>query len=150
VPIRELQRGMYELRDPSKARRMTLAGIAGVWVVLAWWLVLGPGLRIAGIWFGWIGKPGDEVRRIGLAVGFSIYYIRILLTKFVFLKRGVSWSEVFAIPLAPLYQSRCWRSPAERTPRLWAGLRLSAAYSCSRIVDELLRGVRAKCLEAAT
>lgn len=97
MPIRELQRGMYEPRDSSKAQRITLAGIAGVWVVLAWWLVLGPGLRIAGIWFGWIGKPGDEVRRIGLAVGFSIYYIRILFTEFVFLKRGVSWSEVFAI-----------------------------------------------------
>jgi protein-S-isoprenylcysteine O-methyltransferase Ste14 len=88
---------MYELPDPAKAQRMTLAGIAGVWVALAWWQLLGPGLRIAGIWFGWIGNPGDEVRRICLAAGFSIYYIRILFTEFIFLKRGVSRSEVLAI-----------------------------------------------------
>lgn len=95
--MRELQRSMYELSDPSKAQRMALAGIVGVWLVLAWWLLLGPGLRIAAAWFEWIGKPGDEIRRICLAVGFSIYYIRILFTEFVFLKRGVSWSEVFTI-----------------------------------------------------
>ncbi len=81
---------MYELRDPSRAPRLTLAGLAGVSVMLAWWLLLGPGLKIAGTRFGWIGKPGDEIRRICLATGFSIYYIRILFTEFVFLKRGVS------------------------------------------------------------
>jgi steroid 5-alpha reductase family enzyme len=30
-------------------------------------------------------------------LGFTIYYVRILFTEFVFLKRGVSWSEVFTI-----------------------------------------------------
>ncbi len=97
MQIRELQHSMYELRDPSRAQRLTLAGLAGVSLMLAWWLLLGPGLKIAGTWFGWIGKPGDEIRRICLAAGFSIYYIRILFTEFVFLKRGVSWSEVFTI-----------------------------------------------------
>ena len=52
---------------------------------------------MAGGWFGRMWRPGDPVRRLCLAAGFSIYYIRILFTEFVFLKRGVSWSEVFTI-----------------------------------------------------
>jgi steroid 5-alpha reductase family enzyme len=32
-----------------------------------------------------------------LVAGFSIYYVRILFTGFVFLKRGVSWSEAFTV-----------------------------------------------------
>lgn len=94
---RELQRSMYELRTPSTAQRLMLAGFVAVWVALAWWLLLGGGLAIAGGWLGWIWRPGDSVRRVCLAVALSIYYIRILFTEFVFLKRGVSWSEVFTI-----------------------------------------------------
>jgi protein-S-isoprenylcysteine O-methyltransferase Ste14 len=93
----ELQRKMYELQGASKGQRITLAVMAGVWVVLAWWLLLAGGLEIASGWFGWLGKSGNLVRRICLVGGLSIYYTRILFTEFVFLKRGVSWSEVFTI-----------------------------------------------------
>jgi steroid 5-alpha reductase family enzyme len=37
------------------------------------------------------------VRRACLVAALSIYYIRLLFTEFLFLKRGVSWSEVFTI-----------------------------------------------------
>ncbi len=94
---RELQRSMYELRDPSIAQRFTLAGFGAVWVALAWWLLFGGGIETAGWWFGWIWRPGDAIRRACLAAALSIYYVRILFTEFVFLKRGVSWSEVFTI-----------------------------------------------------
>ncbi|HVN03381.1 MAG TPA: hypothetical protein VMT86_03125 [Bryobacteraceae bacterium] len=50
---------MHELRGASVAQRTTLALIAGAWVALAWWLLLGPGLAIARQWFPWIGRPGD-------------------------------------------------------------------------------------------
>jgi len=88
---------MYELRDASVAQRLTLAAMAGVCLAIAWWLLLGGGLAMAGGWFGRMWRPGDAVRRVCLAAGFSIYYIRILFTGFVFLKRGMSWSEVFTI-----------------------------------------------------
>jgi protein-S-isoprenylcysteine O-methyltransferase Ste14 len=88
---------MYELRDASIAQRITLAAISGVWVAISWWLLFGGGLNTAGGWFGWTWRPGDPVRRACLAAGFSIYYIRILFTEFIFLKRGVSWSEVFTV-----------------------------------------------------
>ncbi len=93
----DIQRTMDELHDASLAQRLTLAAIAGAWLGLAWWLLSGGGLETAGGWFGWVWKSGDRARRICLAAGFSIYYIRILFTEFVFLTRGVSWSEVFTI-----------------------------------------------------
>ncbi|MGH9430714.1 MAG: DUF1295 domain-containing protein [Terriglobia bacterium] len=95
--MRELQRNMYELTGTSRAQRITLAVMVGLWVALAWWLLLGGGIQMARAWFGWIRGSGDIARRICLATAFSIYYIRILFTEFVFLKRGVSWSEVFSI-----------------------------------------------------
>jgi hypothetical protein len=54
---RELQRKMYELEGRSMAQRLTLAGIAAVWVALAWWLLFAGGLAIAGGWFAWMARP---------------------------------------------------------------------------------------------
>ncbi len=93
----EIRAKMYELRDASLAQRITLAALSGGWVAMSWWLLFGGGLHLLGGWFGWTWQPGDVVRRTCLAAGFFIYYIRILFTEFVFLKRGVSWSEVFTI-----------------------------------------------------
>jgi protein-S-isoprenylcysteine O-methyltransferase Ste14 len=87
----------YELRDSSMAQRMVLAGIVGGFVAAAWWMLLGSGIGIAGEWFGRIWTPGDPSRRDCLAVALSIYYIRLLFTEFVFLKRGVIWSEALTV-----------------------------------------------------
>ena len=94
---RELQRKMYEVRSGSRPQRMVLAALAGLCFALAWWMLAGGGLVILGDCFGRRWQAGNPVRRILFCVGFSIYYVRILFTKFVFLKRGVSWSEVFSI-----------------------------------------------------
>ena len=66
-------------------------------VAVAWWLLFAGGIEAVGGWFGRAWRPGDTVRRASLAAGLSIYYVRILFTEFVFLKRGVSWNEVFTI-----------------------------------------------------
>lgn len=94
---RELQRSMYESRDSSIVQRVTLAAFAGVCVGVVWWLLFGGGLEIAGGWFGRMWKPGDLARRGCLATALSVYFVRILFTEFVFLKRGVSWTEVFTV-----------------------------------------------------
>jgi protein-S-isoprenylcysteine O-methyltransferase Ste14 len=88
---------MYELGGATIAQRTTLAILVGLWVVLGWWLLLGEGLETAHDWFDWISGPGDKLRRVCLAAAFSIYYIRILFTEFVFLRRGIGWSEAFTI-----------------------------------------------------
>ena len=94
---RELQRSMYELTGASVAQRMALAAIAAILVLFAWWLLAAQGLGTLSGWLGWNLDKGDAARRILLASGFSIYYIRILFTEFVFLKRGVGWNEIFSI-----------------------------------------------------
>jgi len=97
MPRRDLQRAMYEIGEPSVAQRTALAALVGLWVALGWWLLLGGGLETAHGWFGWISDSSELLRRIFLATAFTVYYIRILFTEFLFLKRGVSWSEVFTI-----------------------------------------------------
>lgn len=98
---REMQRNMYELTGASGAQRLTMAILVGVWVLLAWWLLAGNGIGLLGGYFGW--REGDAVRRICLAAGFSVYYLRILFTEFVFLKRGVSWNEALTIAVWVLF-----------------------------------------------
>ncbi len=88
---------MYGLTDPSMAQRVTLAVLLGACVALAWWLLLGGGIGVVDARFGWKWMEGDLARRVSLAVAFSIYLFRVLFTEFVFLKRGVSWTEVFTI-----------------------------------------------------
>jgi protein-S-isoprenylcysteine O-methyltransferase Ste14 len=97
LPRRELQRSMYELRGASMSQRVLLAICGAAWVAIAWWLLFGGGIETVGSWFGRTWTPGDAARRACLAAALSIYYVRILFTEFVFLKRGVSWSEVFTI-----------------------------------------------------
>jgi len=94
---RDLQCTMYELTDPSMPQRVSLAVLVGIWIVLAGWLLLGNGLTVIGHYFGRQWIPGDSPRRILLFAGFALYYVRILGTEFVFLKRGVAWSEVFTV-----------------------------------------------------
>ncbi len=93
----DLQRQMYELTGRSMAQRATLALLLGACVTLAWWLLFGGGISLSGSWFGRAWIDGDLVRRACLALAFSIYFIRVLFTEFVFLRRGVSWTEVFTI-----------------------------------------------------
>jgi isoprenylcysteine carboxyl methyltransferase (ICMT) family protein YpbQ len=92
-----MQRSMYELGETPAGPRITMAVLVGLWVMLAWWLLLGGGLETVHGWVGWIRGPGNKVRGICLATTFSIYYVRILFTEFVFLKRGVGWSETFTV-----------------------------------------------------
>ncbi len=66
--------------------------------------------------------PGDSFRRAALASALTsaltIYFLRVLATEFVFLKRGVSWSEVFTI--APwacfIYALLCLTGGTNRSP----------------------------------
>lgn len=92
-----LQQTMYELTDPSMAQRATLAVLLAACVAVAWWLLLGGGIAAAGAGFGWRWAAGDMMRRACLGAAFSIYFVRVLFTQFVFLKRGMSWAEVFTI-----------------------------------------------------
>jgi len=94
---RQLQHNMYELTGRSAAQRFLLASSVGIWVALAWWLLTDGRLAFLGRWLGWRLQTGDPARCLCLAAAFSVYYIRVLFTEFVFLKRGVSWNEVLTV-----------------------------------------------------
>lgn len=88
---------MYELGDSCVAQRIAFAALTAVWLAVAWWLLLGGGLETAGHWLGAGWRSGDTVRRFCLAAGVSIYYLRLLFTIFVFLKRKLAWGEAIGI-----------------------------------------------------
>ncbi|HKF48776.1 MAG TPA: DUF1295 domain-containing protein [Terracidiphilus sp.] len=94
---RELQRTMYELTRPTHMQRVTLAVIAGAWVLLVWWLLEANGISFVEKRVGLSFPDGNTARRLSLAAAFTIYYVRLLFTLFIFLKRGIGWSEVFTI-----------------------------------------------------
>jgi protein-S-isoprenylcysteine O-methyltransferase Ste14 len=68
----------------------------------------------------WLVKPvPPHQRKACLAAAITICYLRVLITLFVFLKRGVGWSELPTV--APwLLVISAWysRSPAGRMPRV--------------------------------
>jgi len=97
LPKQKLQQQMYGVTGPSTAQRVTLAILLACCVAIAWWLLFGRGIITVSGWFGWNWTQGDLARRACLAAAFSIYFVRVLFTEFVFLKRGVGWNEVFSI-----------------------------------------------------
>ena len=88
---------MYGLTGPSRAQRITLAVLLGSCVALAWWLLFGGGIVLVGSWLGSSWPLGGLARRACLAAALSVYFVRLLFTEFVFLRRGMSWAEVFTI-----------------------------------------------------
>jgi protein-S-isoprenylcysteine O-methyltransferase Ste14 len=92
-----LQEQMYGVIGTSRAQRVTLAFLIACCAGVAWWLLFAGGVATIAVWFGRNWPAGDLVRRASLAAALGIYFVRLLFTEFVFLKRGVSWNEVFTI-----------------------------------------------------
>ncbi len=87
---------MYGVRGRSTAQRVTLAMLNGCSLAVAWWLLTGGAIE-AGGWLGRSWAAGDPVRSMAIAAALTVYFLRVLATVFVFLRRGVSWAEVFTI-----------------------------------------------------
>lgn len=97
MPSRNLQRQMYGLTSPYRAQRIVLAALLACWVALSWWMLFGGGLAHLSHHLLLEWEPGDLLRRELLAAAFTIYFVRVLCTVFVFLRRGMGWTEVFTI-----------------------------------------------------
>ncbi len=97
VAGQSLSEQMYGVTGRSAAQRVTLAACLAVCVAIAWWLLFGGGAGAVGAWFGRQWPLGDPARRIALGIAFVIYLVRVFFTLFRFLKRGMSWTEVFTI-----------------------------------------------------
>lgn len=97
MPNATLQKQMYELSGPSVAQRLTMAALLFASIALAVWLLVGGGIAAVSARFGWNWATGSFVRRACLAAALSIFFVRLLFTVFVFLRRGISWTEVFTV-----------------------------------------------------
>ena len=94
---KEQQRQMYELEGATTAQRVLRAVSAGTWIAVAWWLLLGPGQAVRTSWVRAPAAAGNLLRRPCIWASFAICYLRTLVTGFVFLRRGVSWSEAATV-----------------------------------------------------
>jgi steroid 5-alpha reductase family enzyme len=88
---------MYGVAGRSTAQRVCLSTLLVGCTALAWWLLFARGVETVAALCGQHWVVGDYVRRAALATAFTIYFIRVQLTTYVFLKRGMSWTEVFTI-----------------------------------------------------
>jgi protein-S-isoprenylcysteine O-methyltransferase Ste14 len=96
---KNVRKDIYAVLGKSIAQRAAMATAVGTFVGVAWWMLFGGGIGAVGRWFGWAWTPGDTTRRLCLAVMLSAYFVRLLFTQFVFLKRAVGWAEVsFVVP----------------------------------------------------
>lgn len=93
----ETKKDIYAAQGSSVAQRVLLTTISGASLGLALWLLFGGGIWFLDAWFGCALEPGDGARRLFLAAALSIYFVRLLFTQLVFLKRAVSWSEACMI-----------------------------------------------------
>jgi len=66
-------------------------------VIVSTWLLLGGGIAALDNLFGRSHQLASTLRRSMLSAAAVLYFIRTLITIFVFLKRRMSWSEVFTI-----------------------------------------------------
>lgn len=85
-------------RSLSLAQRVALTTGVALGVAVAWWLLLG-GVATAAQSLDRNWTPGDPDRRICLGFPLSNYFVRLLFTQFVFLKRVISWSEAAMIAI---------------------------------------------------
>lgn len=74
-------------------QRIFLTLSIGACVGAAWWILFGSAIEWAGERFGQEWRPGDEARRLCLGIALTVYFVRLLFTQFVFLKRALAWSE---------------------------------------------------------
>jgi len=100
-----LSEQMYGSAARSTAQRACLLILLAGCTLLAWWLLFGGGVEVVAALVRSHWAAGNVLRRAALAAAFSVYFIRVQFTTFVFLKRGMSWTEVFTI--APWVMAIC-------------------------------------------
>ncbi|MHA2008248.1 MAG: DUF1295 domain-containing protein [Promethearchaeota archaeon] len=91
---------MYGDKETSLTTRfLILIAYSFIIIVILWIYFLG-GIQLVGSIFGNSLRAGDFLRRVVLFSFSIIYFLRIIITLFIFLKRKVKWDETFAIIFA--------------------------------------------------
>ena len=97
---------MYGSYAPSKAQKHLLTAMHFVALVLAAWLIFGFGEN-------WRGQ--GEARRFLMLACLFIYFVRLRLTTYVFIKRTMEWGEVVIISFWILIFSVFYAAPVRHS-----------------------------------
>jgi protein-S-isoprenylcysteine O-methyltransferase Ste14 len=95
--IMKSRKDIYAAQGRSIAQRICMSLAVGICVCLAWWVLFGHVVAWFSAELGRFWSLGDETRRLSLGSALTIYFLRLLFTQFVFLRRAVAWSEAAAI-----------------------------------------------------
>jgi steroid 5-alpha reductase family enzyme len=85
---------MYRDKSPSAGPKVALAQAHLCAVAAAGWLLFGGGIAQVSAWLGLeteLASPGRHALLLGAA---AVYFLRTLVTAFLFLKRRMGWAEV--------------------------------------------------------
>jgi len=88
---------IYRNKSSSLRTKATLVCIHLLIVAVSLWLLLGGGIAVLDNLFGRPHQLASTLRRGALAAAAVLYFLRTLVTIFVFLKRRMPWSEVGTI-----------------------------------------------------
>jgi protein-S-isoprenylcysteine O-methyltransferase Ste14 len=88
---------MYGEKEKSFLPRTFLIANHFIVVLIVYWLLFVGGIEFVGNKFGFIWSSGDFLRGILIFFCSLIYFIRIILTSYILLKRKMDWSEVLTI-----------------------------------------------------
>ena len=90
---------MYGKKETSILPRSFLIGNHFIAIIISAWLLFGGGIGRIGDVLGYTWQAGDLLRRLVIFGCSSIYFLRIIITAFVVLKRKMDWSESFTISI---------------------------------------------------
>lgn len=88
---------MYQDKSPSRLSKIVLALTHLSAVLVAAWLLFGGGIAHVSAWLGWPMELATPTRRTLLLGAAIVYFLRILVTAFLFLSRGAPWAEVAVV-----------------------------------------------------
>lgn len=88
---------MYAVYGACWPQRVFMTAAVAGSVAIVWWLLYPGGIALTGKWLGREWQSGDAMRRLCLALALTIYFLRLLFTQFVFVKRAIRWGEAAMI-----------------------------------------------------
>lgn len=90
---------MYGQYSSSLEQKVTLTALHFITLLIVLWLLFLNGISTVADTFGIPVESGDKTRRIFIMFGGLIYFIRLMFTHFVFVKRELKWGEALTISL---------------------------------------------------
>lgn len=90
---------MYGERENSRWPRTFLTGNHFAAILLAWWILFGDGTKWIDLHLGLRISQGNLFRRQMILACSLAYFVRIVFTSFILLKRRMGWGEALTIAI---------------------------------------------------